>query len=433
MVSVHDDDDDGASASASLVGRLTRVKLVTGEERLGVVVAVDPVSRGLVLAADGGGGEAPGLVVVMGHAIEAATPLPPRDDAAVARVMEWASRTAAVGAAAAGGSDGGRSAEGGAGRAGVTDTAAAASPSSPPEVTRFAPSPSGHLHLGHAFSALYAARAANAGSALASAPAAAGERGVMIVRIENLDADRCKEEYEASIIEDMDWLGIPYARPVLRQSDRMDAYRAALDRLQSLGVLYRCFCSRKDVASILNAPHGPDGVLYPGTCRELSREEARAKEAEKKTYALRINIERAFAITGDLAFDELGTPPEGMPGGRGIGVTLESVSRLVGDAVLARKDGSPAYHLSVVVDDAHQGVTRVTRGSDLYHATHLHRLLQALLGLPAPRYDHHGIVNDDRTGMRLAKRDNSTTLRDIRAAGATPEEVIGRLRVGVES
>ena len=309
----------------------------------------------------------------------------------------------------------------------------------------------------------------------------------MIVRIENLDFDRCKAEYEESILEDLDWLGVPYQKPVLRQSDRMDAYRCALDRyrhfpqnrtippayvnmrtrcrsmtlipsplygihicaancrrrqpqlliitahhggrdrLQSLGVLYQCFCSRKDVASMLNAPHGPDGILYSGKCRHLSVEEAEAKIAENRTYALRINIEKAFEITGDLTFDERGAPPEGMEGGSGIPVTSESVSRLVGDAVLARKDGSPAYHLSVVVDDAFQNVTRVTRGSDLYHATHLHRLLQALLDLPSPRYDHHGIVVDDTTGMRLAKRDKSTTLRDLRAAGSTPEDVIRRV------
>lgn len=178
---------------------------------------------------------------------------------------------------------------------------------------------------------------------------------------------------------------------------------------------------------MLNAPHGPDGILYSGKCRHLSVEEAEAKIAEKRTYALRINIEKAFAITGSLTFDELGAPPEGMESGSGIPVTSESVSRLVGDAVLARKDGSPAYHLSVVVDDAFQNVTRVTRGSDLYHATHLHRLLQALLDLPSPRYDHHGIVVDDKTGMRLAKRDKSTTLRDLRAAGSTLEDVIRRV------
>ena len=399
----------GEGSGGVEVGRMVRVRLRNGEERLGVVAALDPVSGGIALVAGGARGEKTGqempegVVIVMGHAVDEVTTLPLRDDDAAEAVAAWAERTVAAR----------RSASGSRGQEDALDNGDRCDTTV--EVTRFAPSPSGHLHTGHALSALYAASRA------------VGPRDVMIVRMENLDADRCRTEYETSILNDMDWLGVPYARPVLRQSDRQEAYAHALERLHAHGVLYKCFCSRKDIASMMDAPHGPDGVLYPGKCRGITHEVAEKMEAEGKSYALRIDVAKAFDITGNLTFDELGTPPDGMPGGSNIAVTKDTVAQLIGDAVLARKDGSPAYHLSVVVDDAFQGVTRVTRGQDLYHATHLQRLLQALLGYPAPRYDHHCLVVDTHTGQRLAKRDKSTTLRDIRDSGITAAELISTL------
>ena len=273
-------------------------------------------------------------------------------------------------------------------------------------VTRFAPSPSGYLHLGHAYSALFAARAA----------AEAGGR--FLLRIEDIDRGRARPDFEAAIFEDLAWLGLTWEEPVLRQSEGMDHYRAALETLQRQGLVYPCFCTRKEIAAEIAragaAPHGPQAALYPGTCRNLSADEREARRAEGRSYALRLDLAAALetaTASGPLSWRDRE---------RGIQVCDP---RAEGDVVLARKDLGTSYHLSVVVDDAAQGVTLVTRGADLFEASHLHRLLQALLGLPAPDYHHHRLVTDE-TGKRLAKRHDSLTLGSLRAAGQSPTEVI---------
>ncbi|WP_119419275.1 tRNA glutamyl-Q(34) synthetase GluQRS [Desertibaculum subflavum] len=264
-------------------------------------------------------------------------------------------------------------------------------------VTRFAPSPTGHLHLGHAYSALFAA--------------ARGDR--FLLRIEDIDITRCRPEFEAAIYQDLAWLGLEWEMPVRRQSEHLDDYRHALGGLESRGVLYPCFCTRRqikdEIARSPSAPHGPDGPLYPGTCRRLDDATRARRMADSEDYALRLDAARAAALTGPLTFVERGDTVAVDPG-------------LLGDVVLARKEIPTSYHLAVVVDDALQGVTLVTRGQDLLPATHVHRLLQALLGLPAPAYHHHGFVLGP-DGKRLAKRDGAQSLRALRDAGRTPAEV----------
>ena len=269
-------------------------------------------------------------------------------------------------------------------------------------VTRFAPSPTGHLHLGHAYSALFAARAA----------AVAGGR--FLLRIEDIDAGRCRREFEGGIYEDLAWLGLIWEQPVRRQSEHMHDYRGALVKLSDIGVLYPCFCTRKDIEREVEnagrAPHGPDGPLYPGTCRALSEGEREDLIAAGEPHAFRLDMAKAAAMTGPLSFSdrERGTIAVDGPGS--------------GDVVLARKDAPSSYHLAVTVDDALQGVTLVTRGADLLHATHVHRILQALLGLPEPEYWHHRLLTA-ADGKRLAKRDRSLTIAGLRAAGKSPAGV----------
>ncbi len=238
-------------------------------------------------------------------------------------------------------------------------------------VTRFAPSPTGLLHLGHAFAALTAADA--------------GER--FLLRIEDIDAARTREEFVTAIFEDLAWLGLRWEEPVLRQSTRFEAYRAALARLEAEGLLYPCFCTRKEIADEIAqasiAPHGPEGPLYPGTCCHLSHAERASKIASGISYALRLDAKAAAERAGKLEFVERGAGPDGEHGNIAVNPLL------FGDVVLARKDTPASYHLAVVVDDAFQGVTLVTRGNDLFAAAHVQRLLQALLGLPAPAYAHH--------------------------------------------
>jgi len=269
-------------------------------------------------------------------------------------------------------------------------------------VTRFAPSPTGYLHVGHAASALAGWRAAQEAG------------GRFILRIEDIDAARCRPEFERAIYEDLAWLGLTWDDPVRRQSQYMADYAAALERLDRLGVLYPCFCTRQEIAAEIaaaaNAPHGPDGPLYPGTCRALSAAERTARIARGLPYALRLDAAAAARIAGPLSWEEEGRGRIAVEPGK------------LGDAVLARKEVATSYHLAVTVDDALQDVTLVTRGEDLFHATHLHRLLQAMLGLAAPAYRHH-ILLTDADGRRLAKRDASLTLRALRAAGRTPAEV----------
>ncbi|MCF8506982.1 MAG: tRNA glutamyl-Q(34) synthetase GluQRS [Caulobacter sp.] len=275
-------------------------------------------------------------------------------------------------------------------------------------VTRFAPSPTGHLHLGHAHSALFAA----------------AQGGTFLLRIEDIDAGRCRPEFEDSIAEDLAWLGLDWPKPVRRQSEHMDDYAAALARLEGLGLLYPCFCTRREirdeVAGAGRAPHGPEGALYGGACRRLSDAQCAERKTEGRPWASRLDVGRAVALTGPLVFHDRGR-------GR-----IEADPRMFGDVVLARKDAPTSYHLAVTVDDALQGVTLVTRGEDLLAATHIHRLLQALLGLDVPEYHHHGLLRDAQ-GRRLAKRDRAATLRSLREAGRTPEEVRAMAGVTAEA
>lgn len=271
-------------------------------------------------------------------------------------------------------------------------------------VTRFAPSPTGYLHLGHAFAALTAQQAA------------AGGR--FLLRIEDLDATRAREEYVCAIIEDLRWLGLEWHGPVLRQSARLAIYRAALDRLAAQELLYPCFCTRAEIAAEIargaEAPHGPDGPLYPGTCRSLSANDRATALSSGAPYALRLDSSRAASRLSGLSFEERGEGSEFR--------SIEVDPLLFGDIVLARKETPACYHLAVVVDDAEQGVALVTRGTDLLAATHAQRMLQTLLGLPAPRYAHHRLILDE-AGRKLSKRDASTTLGSLRQQGATAREI----------
>jgi glutamyl-Q tRNA(Asp) synthetase len=270
-------------------------------------------------------------------------------------------------------------------------------------VGRFAPSPTGYLHLGHAYAALFA----RAGAAQ------------LRLRLEDIDETRSRLQFETAILEDLAWLGIAFDGVVLRQSERHDAYRAALTRLRAAGLLYPCFCTRKDIAGAAAAPQGPDGPLYPGTCRHLSAAE-RARRMAAEPFALRLDAAKAAARIGELDFIEAGTGPAGETGR----IAVDPLK--FGDVVLARKGLAAAYHLAVVIDDAYQQVTLVTRGNDLFAAAHVQRVLQALLGLPAPAYRHHRLILDD-AGRKFSKRDHAATLRAMREKGATAAEIRTRL------
>ncbi|HAU29252.1 MAG TPA: tRNA glutamyl-Q(34) synthetase GluQRS [Rhodospirillaceae bacterium] len=274
--------------------------------------------------------------------------------------------------------------------------------------TRFAPSPTGWLHLGHAHSALTAFRTAQ------------DLNGQFLLRMENIDPSRCRPEYEAAIFEDLAWLGLSWESPVRRQSEHAPYYAAGLARLSALGVLYPCFCTRRDIATEISrmgfAPHAGETLPYPGTCRNVPPEDAAQRMADGQPYALRINVARALSITGPLSWlDAQAGPQKAMP------------ARL-GDAILARKDVPMSYHLCVTMDDALQGVTHIIRGHDLFEATHLHRLLQALLGYDAPQYRHHPLLCNEN-GQKLSKRDGAITIRDLRAQGLCPADV--RARAGI--
>ncbi|MBI1418027.1 MAG: tRNA glutamyl-Q(34) synthetase GluQRS [Limimaricola sp.] len=270
-------------------------------------------------------------------------------------------------------------------------------------ITRFAPSPTGPLHLGHAFSALTAFDMAQAAG------------GTFLLRIEDIDQSRCRPEWEAQIFDDLLWLGLRWPEPVMRQSARLPTYHAALIRLWDMGLLYPCTCARRDIAAALGAPQegamGPDGPVYPGTCRDKPRPPVLPSDA-----VLRLDMGRAVAGLGPLGFEETG---ENAGWHR---VDPAALPATVGDVVLARRGMGTSYHLSVVVDDAAQGITHVVRGADLQEATQIHVLLQAVLGLPRPIYHHHRLIRDDQ-GKRLAKRDDARALATYRAEGRSPKDI----------
>ncbi len=269
-------------------------------------------------------------------------------------------------------------------------------------VTRFAPSPTGELHLGSAYSARIAwQRAREAG-------------GTFLVRIEDTDIRRCRREYETAILDDLRWLGLDWDGEVRRQSDHFADYGKVLDQLDARRLIYPCFCTRADIAreiaTAASAPHGPDGPLYPGTCRSLSNEERRHRIVAGHELCMRLDAARAAEQAGPYSFvDETKGRIEGQP-------------LLMGDFVIARKDTPTSYHLAVTVDDHLQGVTLVTRGEDLLPSTHVHGLLQKLLGYAAPQYAHHRLLTDSE-GRRFAKRDRDLTIRALREAGKTPADV----------
>lgn len=269
-------------------------------------------------------------------------------------------------------------------------------------VERFAPSPTGRLHLGHAFSAMLAHDAARAAG------------GRFLLRLEDIDRGRCRPAFEAEILRDLGWLGLRWDAPPLRQTDRAAAHAAALAALDAMGLLYPCVCTRADIAAALGAPQegASAEAPYPGTCRGRAVDRARP-------HALRLDIAAAAARAPDLWFQEIGAGPDGESGR--IAVTAARLAA-IGDVALARKDIGASYHLAVVADDAAQAVSCVTRGCDLFAVTPLHRLLQALLGLPVPVWRHHRLIRD-AAGRRLAKRDDARSLAALREAGASPADI----------
>ena len=287
-----------------------------------------------------------------------------------------------------------------------------------PPVFRFAPSPNGYLHLGHAYSALL------------NADLARQSGGQLLLRIEDIDPARCRPEFEAAIYEDLGWLGITWQQPARRQSEHLADYGVALDTLTGLGLVYPSFESRAEIARLVAQrehaggwPRDPDGApLYPGTAKQLSSGERARLIEQGAPYALRLDMSEALARAGELAWSEQGEGPAGERG------RVVANPQAWGDVILARKETPTSYHLSVVIDDALQGVSEVVRGADLFHATSVHVLLQNLLGLRQPVYRHHRLLMDD-SGHKLSKSTRATGLRELRAAGATPDDI--RRRVGI--
>ena len=268
---------------------------------------------------------------------------------------------------------------------------------------RFAPSPTGDLHLGHAYSAAYAVRRAREIDAR------------FLIRIEDIDSGRSRAGFIDRNLEDLAWLGFVSEGPIWHQSQRLGIYQEALEKLQALGVVYPCFCTRsgirQEIKAMGGAPQSDVGHVYSGRCRSISGVERSDRLARGDAFALRLDAAGSLALTGPLVRTDIH---------RG---TFQVELKALGDFVVARRDVSTSYHLAVTVDDAAQGVARVTRGEDLLQATHAHRLLQALLGLETPVWDHHGLVVDDE-GVRLAKRLGSASLRDMREAGMSPQTVL---------
>jgi glutamyl-Q tRNA(Asp) synthetase len=287
-----------------------------------------------------------------------------------------------------------------------------------PTVTRFAPSPTGHLHLGHAHAALFAWRKVRKCG------------GRFLLRIEDIDMKRCRPEFERDLMVDLAWLGeglneFSWEQPVRRQSDCLADYAQALVRLEGMGLLYPCFCTRAqiraEIGQAVTASHGPDGPLYPGLCRGLGLKEQAARREGGESYALRLDMAKAIKLATEME-EERETGKGGLLKWRdAVKGVIAARPGVHGDVVLARKDIATSYHLAVTLDDHSQGVTLVTRGEDLFAATHVHRLLQALLGLYVPDYHHHGLIMGP-DGQRLAKRDKAATLRELREDGVTPVE-----------
>ena len=284
-------------------------------------------------------------------------------------------------------------------------------------VTRFAPSPTGRLHLGHAFSALTAFTAAQKAE------------GRFLLRLEDIDTIRCKPAFEQAILDDLAWLGLEWETPVRRQSEHFGTYHGAIDRLAARGLVYRCFKTRREILEdIARAPHhpgeGPDGAVYPGPLSAMSEAEEAERLAAGEPFAWRLSMAAVAAELGDLSaltFEEEGRGPMGETG------TIPVRPELIGDVIIGRKDVGTSYHLAVTMDDAAQGITHVIRGEDLFFATSVHRLLQALLGLPVPIYRHHRLLTGD-DGKRFTKRDKSLSLQAIRDSGANARAV--RLQLG---
>ena len=279
-------------------------------------------------------------------------------------------------------------------------------------VFRFAPSPNGYLHLGHAYSALI------------NDDLARQCQGRLLLRIEDIDGTRCRPEYEAAIDEDLRWLGIAWSPDVRRQSEHFADYRAASNKLEAMGLIYPGFESRSEIAALVAErdrggrwPRDPDGVpLYPGSARRMSRAERERRLRQDEPFGLRLAMDAAVARAGILTWTETGSGPQGQSG------TIVATPQMWGDVVLARKEVSTSYHLAVALDDALQGVTDVVRGQDLFWSTAIHRLLQTLLGLPEPVYHHHTLIVDP-AGRKLSKSTLATSLRDLRGSGATPMDV----------
>jgi glutamyl-Q tRNA(Asp) synthetase len=282
----------------------------------------------------------------------------------------------------------------------------------PPPVFRFAPSPNGYLHLGHAYSALL------------NSDLARERGGKFLLRIEDIDATRCRPEFETAIYEDLAWLGIAWETPVRRQSECFSSYRDAIAKLSAQGLIYPSFESRVEIARLVEAreqdapwPRDPDGApLYPGAAKSLSSAERQQRTASGAPFALRLDMEAAIARAGQLAWIEQGTGPAGETG------AVAAQPQAWGDVILARKETPTSYHLAVVIDDALQGVTEIVRGEDLFWSTSVHRLLQQLLTLPQPVYRHHRLIRDE-AGQKLSKSTQATGLRELRAAGATSTKI----------
>jgi glutamyl-Q tRNA(Asp) synthetase len=270
-------------------------------------------------------------------------------------------------------------------------------------VTRFAPSPTGLLHLGHAYAAITAYQSGDD----------------FLLRIEDIDKGRSRDKFIQAIFHDLKWLGLSWDEPSLRQSTRMGAYVEALLNLKARGLVYPCFCTRAEIAAEIalagEAQHEPDGPVYPGTCKALPQDEGMRRIGAGENHALRLDVTKAAALTGPLTYIE-----------HGLRYAVDP--HRFGDIVIARKDMPTSYHLAVVVDDAHQHISLVTRGEDLLPATHIQRLLQALLGLPEPEYAHHPLVLDDN-GKKFSKRDGAVSLESLREQGATPADI--RAKIGL--